>query len=163
MPPAGRELPEPSIDQLSQQQRRDIYAELGFSEAPDGRGLIAGDCGPVEFRAEIVDLNEDGTSEVMLVAGNACTSGNTGTSVHLFMADSTGRYSHQLGFPAAGYRALANKGDGFPDLAFTGPGFCHGVWRAYGGRYQYECSIEAEQGACDARNVETICEQGVLP
>jgi hypothetical protein len=96
-----------------------------------------------------VDLNGDGAEEVFVFWGNSSTSGNAGRTICLFIKDASRRYVMNLDFPAITYRKLPSKNQGFPDLEFGGSGFCQGVWRWNGCKYDYKCSIESEEGGSE--------------
>jgi hypothetical protein len=105
-------------------------------------------CGVVPHQVDVLDLNKDGQTEVMLLLGNACTSGKIGTTVYLFTQEANGRVQRHLGFSATGYKAYARDGEAWPDLLFTGTGDCQPVWRYKGGRYNFNHLYEAKPGAC---------------
>ena len=135
--------------QLSRAEMRSIAAALGYTVTADGKHLEdRGGCGTISFDTRIVDLNKDGTPEVIISAGNTCLSGNAGASVSLFIKDRTGQYQDQLGFPAADVTPLASGNAGFPDLLIPGPGFCTPVWRWNGEKYDHLCGREEFAGAC---------------
>lgn len=135
--------------QLSRADMRSIASALGFSVTADGKHLEDRDgCGTIRFDTQVVDLNKDGTPEVIISAGNTCLSGNAGASLYLFIKDRTGQYREQLGVPAVGATPLASGNAGFPDLLIQGPGFCTPVWRWNGEKYDLLCSREESAGAC---------------
>ena len=134
---------------ISEEDQRAIFDFLEFSVSADGTSLEAMDCGTIYAAEEEVDLNEDGTVEVFVMWGNTCTSGMAGSSISLFVVDADGNYRHQLGFPAGGWRKLETSNQGFPDLAFGGPGFCESVWRWDGTTYQHHRNEATEPGGCD--------------
>ena len=142
---------------LSAADKEEIFQILGYSVTPDGKGLTSKDCGEVSFEPRVVDLNGDGTPEVFVISGNTCTSGNTGVSIDLFVKGSDGKYRKQLGFPAIDYEVMKEQNKGYPDLMFGGPGFCHGVWRWDGAKYEYYCSRESQPGACGRKGVKNVC------
>jgi hypothetical protein len=146
-----------NLGKLSKSDMRSIFKDLGYTVKLDGKGLESGECGQVDYQTSIVDLNHDGTLEVFVISGNCCTSGRTCSSIDLFIKDITGRYSRQLGFPASDYSILDTSNKGFPDLVFGGPGFCHGVWRWSGIKYEFRCGYEAEPGACKRRGAGKVC------
>ena len=98
------------------------------------------------------DLNGDGGPEVFVVAGNACTSGMTGSSVWLFAKRLDGRWGQRLDVMAAAYRVLPTTTQGWHDLAVGGRGLCQGVWRlAADGRYRYARSIRPDGTPCPSQ------------
>ncbi|MFA5913780.1 MAG: hypothetical protein WC830_09530 [Burkholderiales bacterium] len=138
-------------EQLSPDDKSDIFEQLDLEIAENGQKLVDSICGEVEFEVELVDLNKDKVPEVFVSGGNTCTAGSTGTSIWLFIKDSAGRYRQNLGFPTAGYTILKTRSKGFPDLRFGGPGFCFGVWRWNGSEYQHWRNHPMEKGGCDSR------------
>lgn len=141
---------------LSKRDKQQICKKLGFTYSKNKK-FVDETCGDVSPEIEVVDLNGDGVMEVFVNYGNTCTSGNTGRSISLFIKDKAGLYSENLGFPAIDYTRLPTKKKDYPDLMFGGPGFCHGVWRWSGVKYEYKCSIEEEPGACNRKGVKKVC------
>lgn len=135
---------------VSEDDQRAIFDLLDFSVSADGNALEVTDCGTI-YVTEVtdVDLNEDGIAEVFVIAGNSCTSGMAGSSIHLFIEDAEGHYVRHLGFPAGAWRKLETSNLGLPDLAFGGPGFCESVWRWDGATYQHHRNEPMEPGGCD--------------
>ena len=109
-------------------------------------------CGDVAPAAEVTDLNGDGSPEVFLQWGNACTSGMTGRSLTLLTKDAGGQYRQQFGFPALDWIALETATEDWPDLRFGGPGFCHPVWTWQSGNYMFKCNLPEEPGGCASRD-----------
>ena len=97
-------------------EQQAIFRLLDYRLAPGGKALIAPDCGEIAHETEVLDLNSDGVPEVLVIAGNACTSGHTGSSVFLFVKDAQGRYAQQLGFPGASVTPLPTRSQGWRDL-----------------------------------------------
>jgi hypothetical protein len=62
--------------------------------------------------------------------------------------DAAGQYQTQLGFPALGWTALPAREQGWPDLSFGGPGFCHAVWAWNGDAYAFKCNLPETEGGC---------------
>ena len=136
----------------------DIYRQLQLKLAKDSTAddgtvqhrftVIGGGCDPAGYGVEVVDLNNDGTPEVFVNGGDACTSGMTSNTVWLFVKSSSG-YRMNLGFPAVVQTRLPEKSKGFPDLrlvAATGP--CDEVWRWDGVRYVHSRDVETHKGGC---------------
>jgi hypothetical protein len=124
-----------------------IFSEW-FPPGADGLGYLAPSCGDVEPTAEVTDLNRDGTSEVFVQWGNACTSGVTGRSLSLFLKDASGAYHDQFGFPALGYRFIEPGSGGYADVVLGGPGFCLPVWAWQGTAYEFKCNQPEVVGGC---------------
>jgi hypothetical protein len=119
-----------------------------FRLSDDGLRFEDENCGDVAPQTDVVDLNNDGASEVFVRWGNACTSGATGRSLSLFIRRDSGDYLDQFGFPAHNYAALSGKNAGYPDLQFGGPGFCFAVWAWREDHYEFKCNLPQEEGGC---------------
>jgi hypothetical protein len=126
------------------------FAEV-FPLSGDGKQLEDPNCGDIAPTTEIADLNGDGVNEVFVQWGNACTSGMTGRSLSLFAKDGSGDYQQQLGFPALGWTTLDSSEQGWPNLKFGGPGFCHAVWAWTANGYAFKCNLPETSGGCDSR------------
>ena len=147
-----------NLGQLSKVEMKAVSSALGYVVSPDGKGLQdPKGCGAVDFETRVVDLNQDGHPEVIVIAGNTCTSGIAGSSAFLFVKSTAGQYVMNLGFPASDVEPLVSKSRGFPDLLIGGRGFCHPVWRWNGKKYAYLCGREEESGACAAREGVKLC------
>lgn len=81
------------------------------------------------------DLNKDGEEEIFISFGNSYTSGNTGSSIVLFIKNATGVYGMNLGFPGMAPDVLTTLNKGYPDLVVGGPGFEFPVFRWNGKIY----------------------------
>lgn len=146
---------------LSEIEKRDIYSAMDIRLAPDRKSFIVADCAEDQsptpswciatYDIESIDLNKDGIQEVFVTGGNTFTSGATGSSIWLFVRQSDGSYSKQLGFPACCHTVLRTRNKGYPDLRFGGPGFCESVWRWNGTEYKYLRNIATAKGGCDNR------------
>lgn len=134
---------------VAEDDQRAVFEQLGFSVSADGTALEAPDCGTIYGRVEEADLNDDGVVEVLVLAGNSCTSGMAGASLTVFIRDAEGRYAPHLGFPAGGWTRLETASSGFHDLAIGGPGFCEAVYRWDGSTYQHDHDRETAPGGCD--------------
>ena len=88
------------------------------------------------------DLNKDGIEEIFIAFGNTYTSGNTGSSIVVFIADKKAVYRMNLGFPGTLPDALATSNLGYPDLLIGGPGMEFPVWRWNGKAYDYFKSVK---------------------
>lgn len=130
------------VAELLLQRKWQVNAQGKLSEAK---------CGVVPHKTQVIDLNGDGSKEVMLMLGNECTSGKIGQTVYLFDQAADGKVQRQLGFSAAGYQVLKPKTTGaWPDLLFLGTGDCQPIWRhqAASGRYNFNHLYEAKPQAC---------------
>jgi len=91
------------------------------------------------------DLNGDGIPEITISVGSLCTSGRAGSQTYLFIKLKGGRYELNMGYPG-GFSPGVPRG--FPDLETSGPGFCTGIHRWNGMRYEFYCNREDEPGGC---------------
>lgn len=108
-------------------------------------------CGAVDHKVTLLDLNDDGQSEIMLQIGNVCSSGEIGQNIYLFTKDKAGKLQRQLGFAAANFEVLKKDEEtGWANLLFTGTGECQPVWRysADRERYNFNYLYETIPGAC---------------
>lgn len=134
-----------------------IFRLLDYRVAPGGKALIAPDCGEIAHEAQLLDLNSDGVPEVLVIAGNGCTSGHTGSSVFLFVKDAQGRYTQQLGFPGASVTPLPTRTQGWQDLRIGTAGFCEPVWAWKGSAYDLLCSVETQRRGCQGLGPVKLC------
>ena len=81
------------------------------------------------------DLNKDGKEEIFINFGNSFTSGNTGSSIVLFIKNAAGAYEMNFGFPGMAPDVLTTMNKGYPDLLVGGPGFEFPVFRWNGKIY----------------------------
>lgn len=130
---------------LSVKEKNEIATHLGFiSSGNSGQPFaLDKDSKDYPFAAAVFpsDMNKDGKEEVFVVFGNSFTSGNTGSSVFLFMKDAAGKYSPQLGFPGMAPDVLTTVSKGFPDLLIGGPGMEYPVWRWNGKVYDLHRTV----------------------
>lgn len=89
------------------------------------------------FAANVLptDLNKDGKEEIFINFGNSFTSGNTGSSIVLFIKNAAGVYEMNFGFPGMAPDVLTTMNKGYPDLLVGGPGFEFPVFRWNGKIY----------------------------
>jgi hypothetical protein len=95
----------------------------------------------LEFSVEQIDLNKDGVNEITvqtrvaeLGKGAVFCFGRSGTELDLLISDGAGGWKHQFGFDMAEMIQHESKTD-WPDLQFTGAGFCFPIWRYHEGEY----------------------------
>lgn len=81
------------------------------------------------------DLNKDGSEEIFVTFGNSYTSGNTGSSIALYIKNASGTYTPHLGFPGISPDILTTTNLGYPDILVGGPGFEFPVLRWNGKTY----------------------------
>lgn len=148
--PQGHKLLFAGITGVSDTDQRAIFRALGYRVAPGGKALADPDCGEIPHEVRLLDLNGDTVPEVIVVAGNACTSGHAGASVNLFVKGAGSAYVRQLGFPGSGIEPLATRTRGYADLKIEGPDACQPVWAWTGKAYDFKCGIETEPRACSA-------------
>lgn len=142
---------------LTKEEKQQIFKKLGFRLASDKRTIVDETCDQdVSPQVELADLNGDGMEEVFVNWGNTCTSGAAGQTITLFVKGRKGQFVENLNIPGQ-YRKLPTKTKGFQDLLIGGPGFCQGVWRWTGGKYDYKCSREEQLGACASAGIKTVC------
>lgn len=124
---------------LTAEEKNQIAAQLGFipSGNQDMPFVQDKDSKEYPFAAAVfpADMNKDGKEEIFVVFGNSFTSGNTGSSVILFIKDGNGAYSQQLGFPGMVPDVLSTANKGYPDLLIGVPGLEYPVWRWDGEAY----------------------------
>jgi hypothetical protein len=140
-------------DGLSASERQLIFDGSWLAVDSTGKGFVDQSCGqPAGAVVSFSDWNHDGQTEVLVIAGNTCTSGMAGSSAVLFIKDSAGTYQSNLGFPAASADPQPTSNLGYPDLLIGGPGFCFPVWRWDGKEYQYLKQEPQMAGGCDHMN-----------
>lgn len=111
-------------------------------------------CGVVPVKTEVKDLNGDGQAEVLMLIGNACTSGTIGSTMYLFTQETDGKVQRHFGFSATGYEFFPSKkpnpsgDDAWPAVLVKGTGDCQPVWGYHGGRYGFNHLYESKKGAC---------------
>jgi len=130
-----------------------IFQSVGLVVDSTGTGFVDDICGqPGGAAVSFSDWNGDGKPEVLVIAGNSCTSGMAGSSAVLFIKDSAGTYLPNLGFPASSADPQPSSSLGYPDLLIGGPGFCFPVWRWNGKEYDYLKNEPQMAGGCDYRD-----------
>jgi hypothetical protein len=121
---------------LHAQPKTNLVAEAtgGMIRAKQGK-VHDKECGEkVDYQTEVVDLNGDGQSEVFVTYTSSCY-GMTGYKLELYIKGSNGKWNEQFGFPAAEYRLLKRRNQGFPDIEIGGRGNCFPVWSWNGSKY----------------------------
>jgi len=120
-------------------EKNQLATALGFVLSNDKVQPFALDADSKDypFAATVfpVDMNKDGKEEIFVHFGNSYTSGNTGTSIALFIKNSSGVYQNHLSFPGMIPDVLATVNQGYPDLLIGGPGFEYPVLRWNGKTY----------------------------
>lgn len=134
---------------LSNAEKEGIYKLIEVSVSSDGTKLIDKTCeNEVDFDIQVIDLNNDKIPEVVVMGGNTCSSGVTGSSIWLFVKNK-GVYYSNLGFPAAGYQVMKQSARGYPNLLISGSGFCSAIWEWNGTKYQHLKNVPTSKGGCD--------------
>lgn len=104
---------------------------------------------PMQPIVRTADLNGDRMPEVLLVAGNTCTSGVTGSNVWLYARRRDGSWARLMDVVAGGYRILQTSHNGWRDLELTGRGPCMGIWqRSTTDGYRYAYSNAGDGSSC---------------
>lgn len=107
-------------------EREEIHSLLGLQRKS---GRLVNECGnPVTPRIDIVDLNGDGKVEVLTLVIDSICYGAAGGQLSLFARTPSGGWKDHFGFPAGGYRLLARRRSGYPDIEIDVPGLCAPIW-----------------------------------
>jgi hypothetical protein len=95
----------------------------------------------LDFDVKQVDLNKDGVNELIVTTsparlgdGQTACFGQSGSNVHLLISDGSGGWKYEFGFDMSELVLHDSKTE-WPDLEFTGAGFCFPIWRYYQGEY----------------------------
>jgi hypothetical protein len=103
------------------------------------------------------DLNKDGKEELFIRFGNTYTSGNTGSSVALFIKNASGVYEMNFGFPGMLPDVLTTANKGYPDVVIGGPGIEFPVFRWNGKAYDnYKIIKDGEYEKIKKTNAEEL-------
>lgn len=131
---------------LTTAEKNEIAGKLGFilSSNKDQPFAADKDSKDFPFTATVfpTDFNKDGKEEIFILFGNSYTSGNTGSSIAMFVKDAKGSYVDQLGFPGTAPDVLATANLGYPDLLIGGPGMEFPVWRWNGKAYAFNRNVK---------------------
>ena len=103
---------------------------------------------PVRPRVTLTDMNLDGVPEVLVRAGNACTSGMTGSTVWLIGRSPAGRWRAYLNVAAADFVLLENRVQGWNELGLMGRSECLGVWQHRSDRFVFSRTITPDGRPC---------------
>jgi hypothetical protein len=124
---------------LTAAEKNSIATQLAFivSGNKDLPFALDKDSKDYPFGATVMptDMNKDGNEEIFVLFGNGFTSGNTGSSITVYIKNATGVYGPQLGFPGVAPDVLTTSNLGYPDLLVGGPGFDFPVFRWNGKAY----------------------------
>lgn len=140
----------PEAAALSPPDRTEIAAQLPMrlqagalvSNAPGCAGQ------PIHSIVAIADMNLDGVPEVLVQAGNACTSGMTGATVWLFSKRPDGRWQEYLNVAAIDFKVLASRVQGWNELGLAGRSECVGVWQHSSDRFVFSRAIHPDGRPC---------------
>ncbi|MEP6514200.1 MAG: hypothetical protein ABJA79_10035 [Parafilimonas sp.] len=143
---------------LTDAEKIQIFNMVGFKISKDKKQFISNDEGadyPFDAFVYPTNFNKDDKEELFISFGNTYTSGNTGSSVIVFIADKNGVYKMNLGFPGMLPDALSTGNQGYPDLLIGGPGFTYPIWGWNGKEYVYFKEIkDADYAKVKKTNVE---------
>jgi len=125
--------------ELNVAEKNQVATALGFilSNNKDQPFALDAESKDYPFAATVLptDMNKDGKEEIFVLFGNSFTSGHTGSSISLFIKNTSGVYKNHLGFPGTLPDALSTVSQGYPDLLIGGPGFEFPVLRWNGKTY----------------------------
>jgi hypothetical protein len=109
--------------------------EVGTAECVRSSGT------EVDYRVKQIDLNKDGVNELVVTTspkvlgnGSSVCFGRAGTNVHLLISDGSGGWDYQFGFEMS-EPVYHQSNTAWPDIEFTGAGFCFPIWRYHEGAY----------------------------
>ncbi|MGO7446481.1 hypothetical protein ACC668_17540 [Rhizobium ruizarguesonis] len=95
----------------------------------------------VDYTVEQVDLNKDGTNELIVSAGpkelgngSSVCFGQSGQNVHLLISDGAGGWKYEFGFDMTELVPHESNTE-WPDLEFSMNASCFPIWRYYQGSY----------------------------
>lgn len=112
---------------LSSQDRIAIAALLPL-RMRDGEVVDTTCRAPARADSFVVDLNDDKQSEVIVIAGNGCADGVTGSSIYVVIHQQGWRVA--LTASASDFRLLPTRGNsGWRDLLLMGRSACYGRFR----------------------------------
>lgn len=127
-------------------ERNQVAAKTGFIISGNKDQPFAADKDSKEYPFGVsvypTDMNKDGKEEVFILFGNTFTSGNTGSSISLYIKSATGAYMPHLGFPGTLPDALTIINMGYPDLLIGGPGMEFPVQRWNGKTYVFNRNVK---------------------
>jgi hypothetical protein len=129
---------------LSAADKNAIYSKLGFRLSKDKTQFVieGGEEYPFGVMVFPTDMNKDSLEEIFISFGNGFTSGNTGSSVSLFIKNDKKTYKDNLGFPGMLPDALTTSNQGYLDILIGGPGFEFPVWRWNGKTYAHHRMVK---------------------
>ncbi len=134
-------------DKISSTDQLKIFSELKLSVSKDKKQFVQKgfEKNPFGASAEAVDLNGDGTKEVIINWGNYLTSGQAGQELVIFGKTNNQDYRKIMETSGAIASAIPDVHYGYPDLSIAGPGMTVPVWRFNGSTYQYLKAVSDAQ------------------
>ncbi len=94
-------------------------------------------CGAMNrYTAELVDLNGDKQSEVVLIKEGSCEGGNDGAAIELYVKTAKG-WAQQLSTTGIKLVALKSRTKGYADVEIGGSGRCFSKYKWNGAAYKY--------------------------
>lgn len=146
---------------LTISEKNEIAGKLGFVLSTDKTQPFAldKDSKDYPFAATVLptDLNKDGKEDVFIFFGNSYTSGNTGSSIALFIKNAAGAYTDNFGFPGTIPEALTTVSKDYPDLLVGGPGLEYPVFRWNGKVYDnYRTVKDSDYAALKKTSIEEL-------
>ena len=145
---------------LSNAEKENIFKQTGFLLSADKKQFISDkEATDFPFAAFVypTDMNKDGKEEIFILFGNTYTSGNTGSSITVFIKNTSNQYKMNLGFPSTLPDAITSSSTAYPDLVIGGPGFEFPIWKWKAGEYVFSKSIkEKDLGKLKTESIETI-------
>ncbi|CAN5218818.1 hypothetical protein BH11BAC6_BH11BAC6_00650 [soil metagenome] len=146
---------------LTVAEKNHVASKLGFVLSADKDQPFASDKDSKDYPFTAVvlptDMNKDGKEEIFVSFGNTYTSGNTGSSISLFIKNAAGIYIDALGFPGMIPEALATLNSGYPDLLIGGPGMDFPVLKWNGKTYaNYKTVKDKDYSALKKTTIEDV-------
>ncbi len=137
---------------LTNSEKNEIFNLSQFEVSKDGTQFsLIGDEGTAEYPFDVriypLDINLDGTAEVIVIWGNTYTSGGYGHNTTIFIKNTAGNYEANFGFPSD-LILTAPKNQRYPDILLGGPGFePYTIYRWNGKIYDYTSDEIAQDKA----------------
>ncbi len=94
-------------------------------------------CGAINLSAKYLVLSKSSDGYIVILYGNACTSGMAGSDLVIFEKESDGSVRKVAEAVSVSNVEISNSiVDGHNSLIFHGPGLCHAIWIWNNGKYQ---------------------------
>lgn len=150
---------------LSNADKENIFKQTGFLLSADKKQFIADKDGtdfPFAVSVYPTDMNKDGKEEIFIFFGNTYTSGNTGSSISVFIKNAANQYKMNLGFPSTLPDAIIGSSTTYPDLVIGGPGFEFPIWKWKTGEYVFSRNVsEKNLAKLKTESIESISKKYV--